>query len=264
MKVDGKVQFNFKHALAKFGGPGTTTDNKTSGLMVMADIDNGTATTGGSLDGNTKITVKSIKIESVNNDGTKANSIATSGTLNLATGVWDITNATTGEIDYEINSPKATATDGATTQPMNTDIAEPASFESWDRLPTGVTTTAQNVYTETTPLLLIPDGKDHTFRITIDYIVRTKNTSLHKGYTEVEQSFYKDLTLKSVSLNAKYNLLIHLGLTSVKFDATVSDWTNTVAGSTQSGAAQPVDGDQTKDPMVIYMPANVAGTASSN
>lgn len=145
---------------------------------------------------------------------------------------------------------------------MNTDIAEPASFVSWDKLPTGVTTTAQSVYTETTPLLLIPDGKDHTFRITIDYIVRTENTSLHKGYTEVEQSFYKDLTLKSVSLNAKYNLLIHLGLTSVKFDAFVSDWTNTVAGSKQSGDAQSGDGAQTEDPMVIYMPANVA--ASSN
>jgi hypothetical protein len=61
--------------------------------MVVADIDNGTATTGGSLDGNTKITVKSIKIESVNSDGSKANSIATSGTLNLATGVWTATTA---------------------------------------------------------------------------------------------------------------------------------------------------------------------------
>ncbi|MDD5821141.1 MAG: hypothetical protein PUD23_03675 [Prevotella sp.] len=267
MKVNGKVQFNFKHALAKFGGTGATgTNNKTSGLMVVADIDNGTATDGGSLDGHTKITVKSIKIESVNNDGSKTNSIATSGTLNLATGVWDITNATTGKIDYEINSPKATATDGATTQIMDEAIAEPASVSSWNDLSkvTGVTASPQNVYTETTPLLLIPDGKDHTFRITIDYIVRTKNASLHKGYTEVEQSFYKDLTLKSVSLNAKYNLLIHLGLTSVKFDATVSDWTNTVAGSTQSGAGQSVDGAQTEDPMVIYMPANVAGTASSN
>lgn len=252
MKVDGKVQFNFKHALAKFGGPGTTTDNKTSGLMVVADIDNGTATTGGDFDGTTKITVKSIKIESVNSDGTKDNSIATSGTLNLATGVWDITNATTGKIDYEINSPKATATDGATTQTMNTDIAEPASFESWDKLPTGVTISAQNVYTETTPLLIIPDGKDHTFRITIDYIVRTQDTSLHQGYTQVEQSFYKDLTLKTVSLNAKYNLLIHLGLTSVKFDATVTDWTNTVNGGTESGNTTDTD------PMVIYMPANVA------
>ena len=261
MKVNGKVQFNFKHALAKFGGTGTTTDNKTSGLMVVADIDNGTATTGGSLDGNTKITVKSIKIESVNSDGSKDNSIATSGTLNLATGVWTATTAN-GKIDYEINSLKATATDGATTQTMNTEIAEPVSFESWDKLPTGVTTSAQSVYTETTPLLIIPDGNDHIFRVTIDYVVRTKNASLHKGYTEVEQSFYKDLTLKSVSLNAKYNLLIHLGLTSVKFDATVSDWTNTVAGSTQSSAGQSVDGAQTEDPMVIYMPANVA--ASSN
>lgn len=255
MKVNGKVQFNFKHALAKFGGPGTTTDNKTSGLMVVADIDNGTETTGGTLDATTKITVKSIKIESVikgsDENMTKEASIPTSGTLNLATGVWTTSETNMGKIDYEITSPAATATDGATTQTMNTDIAEPASFESWDKLPAGVTTTAQSVYTETTPLLIIPDGNDHTFRITIDYIVRTKNESLHKGYTEVEQSFYKDLTLKSVSLNAKYNLLIHLGLTSVKFDATVSTWDNTANGSTTEGSSTD------PDPMVIYMPANV-------
>ena len=138
---------------------------------------------------------------------------------------------------------------------MNAAIAEPESVANgeagWKALPTGVTTSAQSVYTETTPLLIIPDGNDHIFRVTIDYVVRTKDASLHKGYTEVEQSFYKDLTLKSVSLNAKYNLLIHLGLTSVKFDATVSDWTNTTTG----GATTSTTDDA--DPMVIYMPQNV-------
>lgn len=254
MKVGGKVQFNFKHALAKFGGTGAGTDNKTSGLMVKADIDNGAETTGGTLNADeTKITVKSIKIESVTSDGkgTTEASIPTSGTLNLATGVWTTSDTNQGKIDYEINSPKATATNGATTQTMNTDIAEPASFDSWDKLPAGVTTTAKPVYTETSPLLIIPDGKDHTFRITIDYIVRTKDEALKDGYTQVEQSFYKDLTLKTVSLNAKYNLLIHLGLTSVKFDATVSDWTNTANGGTTS------DTSTDKDPMEIDMPANV-------
>ena len=265
MKVNGKVQFNFKHALAKFGGTGATgTDNKNSGLMVVADIDNGTETTGGTLDATTKITVKSIKIESVikgsDENMTKEASIPTSGTLNLATGVWTTSETNMGKIDYEITSSAATATDGATKQTLNEAIAEPASVSSWNDLSsvTGVTTTPQIVYTETTPLLIIPDGKDRTFRITIDYIVRTKNESLHKGYTEVEQSFYKDLTLKSVSLNAKYNLLIHLGLTSVKFDATVSDWTNTTMGGATEGSSTDTD------PMVIYMPANVAGTASSN
>lgn len=259
MKVGGKVQFNFKHALAKFGGTGAGTDGKTSGLMVVADIDNGTATTGGTLDANTKITVKSIKIESVKagSDGntmTTDASIATSGTLNLATGVWTATSEN-GKIDYEINSKAATATPGATTQDMNEAIAEPQTVadgeDGWKALPAGVTTTAQSVYTETNPMLIIPDGKDHTFRVTIDYIVRTKNTNLAKGYTEVEQSFYKDLTLKSVSLNAKYNLLIHLGMTSVKFDATVSDWINTTAGGLTSATTSDTD------PMVINMPANV-------
>lgn len=258
MKVDGKVKFNFKHALAKFGGTGTASDTKKSGLMVVADID---ATTGGTLDANTKITVKSISIKSVKagTDGKMVEeaSIPTSGTLNLATGVWTADNTKMGKIDYEINSLAATATEGATIQTMNEDIAEPKTVDSWDDLlHTGVTTTPQSVYTETNPMLIIPDGKDHTFRITIDYIVRTKNASLNKGYTEVEQSFYKDLTLKSVSLNAKYNLLIHLGLTSVKFDATVSDWDNTTTGGTTSGTGSNTDSDP--DPMVIYMPENVA------
>lgn len=257
MKVDGKVQFYFKHALAKFGGTGATgTDNKNSGLMVVADIDNGSATTGGSLDANTKITVKSIKIESVkaSDDGktmTTEASIPTSGTLNLVTGEWSTTDAKMGKIDYEINSPKATVTTGATIQTLNDDIAEPASFSSWGNLPEGVTATAKSVYTETNPLLIIPDGGNYTFRITIDYIVRTKDEALKDGYTQVEQSFYKDLTLKTVSLNAKYNLLIHLGLTSVKFDATVSDWTNSANGGTTS------DTSTDKDPMEIDMPANV-------
>lgn len=191
MKVGGKVQFNFKHALAKFGGTGAGTDGKTSGLMVVADIDNGTATTGGTLNAaETKITVKSIKIESVikGSDGNMATeaSIPTSGTLNLATGVWTTSETNMGKIDYEITSPAATATDGATKQTLNEAIAEPASVSSWNDLSsvTGVTTTPQIVYTETTPLLIIPDGKNRTFRITIDYIVRTKNESLHKGYTD--------------------------------------------------------------------------------
>ncbi len=260
MKVGGKVQFNFKHALAKFGGTGAGTDNKTSGLMVVADIDNVPPTTGGTLDADTKITVKSIKIESVikgsDENMTKEASIPTSGTLNLATGVWT-TTGTNGKIDYEINSPKATATvtapKGATVQTLNEAIAEPTGDNiPWENLPKGVTTTPQSVYTETTPLLIIPDGNDHVFRITIDYIVRTKDEALSKKYTEVEQSFYKDLTLKTVSLNAKYNLLIHLGLTSVKFEANVSNWENTANGGATDGSSTDTD------PMVIYMPANVA------
>ena len=260
MKVDGKVQFYFKHALAKFGGTGATVGDKTSGLMVVADIDNGyiPTTKDGSLGDITKITVKSIKIESVIKDAkgnmTTVASIPTSGKFNLVTGEWTNTG-TMDKIDYEIKpkSATATATEGVTVQTMNDDIAEPQSVSSWDDLKnvTGVTTTAKSVYTETSPLLIIPDGQPHTFRITIDYIVRTKDEALSKGYTEVEQSFYKDLTLSNVSLNAKYNLLIHLGLTSVKFDAYVSTWDNTVNGGTTDGSSKDTD------PMVIYMPANV-------
>lgn len=238
LKTGQKISFLFKHALAKFGGSTETADTP-NGLLVKLDIDkDGGDITGGNKDDATKVTIKTIEIkntaattpEDLNGDKHKddMDKIVAGGTFDLATGKW-----TAGteyiNIDHTITSPGSTTGEGSETERSSATIAdalaEPASVASWDALPAGVTTDAQNVYKEeSNPLVFIP-GTKPCFKITVEYVVRTKDAHLAKGYTEVVQKITHNVAFKDdVALNKKYNLLIHLGLTSVKFEATVADW----------------------------------------
>lgn len=255
LKTGGKIAFLFKHALAKFGGSGETTKTNPdgtivpvttpNGLQVKLDIDKDGDITGGEKDAATKVTIKTIEIknengtttptEDLNSDGKTDDNdkIVAGGIFDLATGKW-----TAGteyiNIDHTITSP------GSSTKEENNEtarssatiadkLAEPASVadgeDGWNALPDGVTTTAQNVYKEeANPLVFIP-GTKPCFKITVEYVVRTKDAHLAKGYTEAVQKITHNVAFKdAVELNKKYNLLIHLGLTSVKFEATVSNW----------------------------------------
>ena len=87
--------------------------------------------------------------------------------------------------------------------------------------------------------------------ITIDYIVRTYDGKVAGGYSEVEQVITKTLTFaQAVKLNKQYNLLIHLGLTGVKFTATVENWDLDADGD---GNVE-LDGDDTQS---VNLPINV-------
>ena len=122
----------------------------------------------------------------------------------------------------------------------------------------GVTEKAQNVYEETdvAPLVFIP-GTKPVLRFTIDYVVRTYDKNLSTEYTEVGQKISKIVTFpQAVELNKQYNILMHLGLTGVKFTATVSNWD-------MDGGSNPtdIDGNGTIDLLVddVYLPINVSG-----
>ena len=276
-KTDGKVDFAFKHALAKVGGSELYTGGSVGvkhGLMIKLDIDDQKgAETGGTYDNTkTKVTVKEIKIEArskydVNKDSyLDVNEYLKSarGDFNLATGRWGVyTTSNTGvlagaAITTHIINQAGTGTDVAGA--LNTTIAEPASVlaktaSGWSGLVEGVLTSEKNVYsTEAAPLVFIP-GTYPELTITVDYIVRTLDDHLADAYSEVEQKIKKIVTFTSpVELNKQYNLLMHLGLTSVKFDATVSNWV--------------VDGDANGDGTItspetltvtdVYLPINVA------
>ena len=226
-KISGKVGFAFKHALAKVGGH--------EGLKIMTDVDAvGGGTLAQTVDGSgnvtdgTKVTVKSITIQakSKTSDGS-AYYHEQKGEFNLATGKWNITG-TTGEAavtTYTISGSK-----------LNTAIAENGT--TWDSQPRGVYETQQNVYAsaaeETDPIIFIPGTKPELI-VTINYMVRTKDTGLANGYTDVEQNITKTITFNDVvALNKYYTLVIHLGLTSVKFTAEVSNWAD--GGSDTNGS----------------------------
>ena len=249
-QIDGTVKFNFIHALAKVGG--SANDGVTGGLQIMLDIN---ALSGGADDANTKVTVKSIKISTDLNDDVDYEDpdekISTKGTLDLATGKWTIS-------DLDADKAGFTQTiDRAGTSPaskLNSNIAEPASWDAtWENNTVeGVKITPQNVYfsgeQEHSPLLFFP-GQTPKLRFTINYIVRTKDTKLDGGYSFVEQTIAKTIVFGSaVQINKKYNIIIHLGLTSVKFDATVANWS---ADINDSGAVD------ASDQTVVNLPLNV-------
>ncbi len=220
--VDGSIKFNFKHALAKLGGA-QVGSGSANGLQVKLDVD---AIQDGTLDTeNTRVTIQSITITNdLDGDGEvddDEKSIADGGELNLATGVW--TPSTTYTIIKNVIGTE-------TTEGKNATLKEalqysPISGSDFDATHTGVTVEAQNVYAEeTNPIVLIP-GTIPTFNIKIVYNVTTKDGALATGFSDVQNTITKKITFtKAVEMNKMYNFLLRLGLTSVKVEATVSDW----------------------------------------
>lgn len=107
--------------------------------------------------------------------------------------------------------------------------------------------------------MFIP-GTKPCFKITVEYVVRTKDAHLAKGYTEAVQKITHNVAFQdAVQVNKKYNLLIHLGLTSVKFEATVSNWDLDSAGTGTGN--EDSDGDGTPDSsdkdIDVHVPINV-------
>ena len=282
-KTNGKVEFAFKHALAKVGGSTTPVSgggDVKNGLMVVLDIDDMKgAEVGGDKTDKTKVTVKEVKIvahalveasskKPGEDEYTDTYLKTFQGDLNLATGQWGIltTSNTVNSTPYtgrfesttKITQTGDASSDNTVSGQLNTVIAEPSTWSgTWASNPAGVETTAKNVYqSEAAPLVFIP-GTYPELLITIDYIVRTEDTNLSQGYSQVEQVITKKLTFtKAVELNKQYSILMHLGLTSVKFSASVSDW-EVYSDSPNYDS----DGNGTLDIHVedVFLPINVAG-----
>jgi len=297
-KTTGTIDFLFKHATSKVGGATTTSatagdpSSIKNGLMVVLDLDDMKgAEVGGAKEDATKVTVKEIKIEArtlvEDGSGNKPGdpSYTTSqylksaqGDFNLATGKWDVylgdaranietTQSQITPTTYIINQ---SGTGENVAGELNDKIEEPTTALTSSNCDTelfnkagkpGVLTTAQNVYkdgAEAYPLVFIP-GTYPELTVTVDYFVRTKDANLSKTYSEVEQKITKKLTFTSpVELNKQYSLLIHLGLTSVKFTASVSDWD---VYSKDGGNNFDSDGDGVDDIKVedVWTPRNVGG-----
>ena len=289
-EVDGKVGFKFIHALSKIGGGSTgdspTTgllvqldiDNagsKTGGTREKYDANADTDTDDDDDLWRTIVTVKSVTITNdLNGDDDAADTgegevgIGGTRTLNLATGCWS-EDAVTTLFKQTIGTADGTNTYNAV---LNTKIAE-----IYDNTPTtwlshlttanyfknsnakdnssthpGVTETPQSVYnnSDQSPIILFP-GTQPKFKITIDYIVRTYDANLSSSYSEVEQVITKTVTFsEAVKMNKHYSILMHLGLTGVKFTATVASW-------------DPADGDgdstggEAEDAEQVHLPINV-------
>ena len=202
-----KVNFNFRHALAKLG------------LKVVGAFD---AVTGGTKDANTKITVASVTIE---------------GKGFKKTAVLNLNNTTANEPLWEAvkdaGDIKLTVSDAN----LNSKIKDSGNDEA--QTVDGVTETAQDLLNSDATsaqkaFMIIPSSADNkSLKVTIDYYVNTTDASLSKGYSRVENKITKTITGFAPEAGKNYTLLLSLGMTSVKVSATVSDWTTEDGSTTQ-------------------------------
>ena len=223
--TEEKVNFLFKHALAKIGGY--------NGLKIVADVDgNGGGSIGfGELDSKTCITVRQITIQ---NTAAPTNY---AGVFHLATGAWtDLTGSTPskGGLLNETIKDGTSSTISMSDGPTGIYAAEgslPTYSTPWTV--EGVTTTAKNVYkTDTQDGFYMIPGASMELEVVINYDVSTVDGNIDGGYVRTNQVITNTVTLPTtLQSNKYYTLVIHLGLTSVKFSAEVAGWDSEDAGT---------------------------------
>lgn len=195
-----KVNFNFRHALAKLG------------LKVVGAFD---AVTGGTKDAATKITVASVTIE---------------GKGFKKTAVLNLNNTTANEPLWEAVDGADDITLTVSGDNLNSKIKDSGKDEA--QTVDGVTETAQDLLNSDATsaqkaFMIIPSSAaDKSLKVTIDYYVNTTDASLSKGYSRVENKITKTITGFAPEAGKNYTLLLSLGMTSVKVSATVADWTD--------------------------------------
>ena len=222
-KTGDRLTFEFNHALTQLN------------VQVDADIDVESHATS-SLAAGTHIYVRSVTF----------NGFTLRGSLNLNS------NTTNGPVWYDISGTgrlkrdPVTVYDGRTDglEAMAADVNEvPADLNPMiiqNGTSEGVTNTTVNLFNSTeaeAPVLVIPTS-GVPVKVTIVYDIETADPSL-PGYLSdgtthgisVENTITKTVQLTgggNMTLEAgkKYVIGLHLGLTSVKFDAKVSDWDN--------------------------------------
>ena len=223
-KTGDHLKFEFNHALAQLN------------VQIDADIDEVAA------DGKTKIYVRSVTF----------NGFSMRGSLNLNS------NTTDGPIWYDISGTGKLKREPVTVYDGRTDGMEGVSTASdlsekpanlnpvivQDKpygdagLKAGVTTTAVNLFNGAAdaPVMVIPTP-GVPVSVTIVYDVETEDSRLagllSDGVTHgssVENKITKNITTTQgnliLSAGKKYVVKLHLGLTSVKFDADVAVWDN--------------------------------------
>ncbi len=248
---------------------------------------------------NTLVTINSVTIRdaftytktddtgaTITNVGSDLN---TYGWFDITTGTWK----NTGHAAAENLENETTATAGGGTfksiandATLNADIKEgtvknstgvawqntESSEEGYTGGASGVTTSLKNVYADANVpgIFMIPGSEPQTIYVTVDYVVRTADPKLNptgtataadvQAYTEVNQVITNAVKLSNLEANKYYTLVMHLGLTSVKFEAIVADWSGSSNDTyDENGNVIPAGTPETKS---VWLPSNVVNTTT--
>ena len=183
------VKFTFNHALSRIGFKSVAVIDESSNDN-NGDIDDGAHSN--ALDGNTKITLESIKLTGNFYQG---------GTLDLEDGEWsNYVAAASTEYNWYL-----------------------ADFKNND-----VTTTKTVVLNDDKYLTVLPHlTEKQKIQIEVVYTVKTTDSSLALGYSEVTNKITSDAFDFVFKQGYAYNFVLHVGLNSVKFSAEVAEWKET-------------------------------------
>ena len=205
---DEKIMFQFKHALAKLT------------LDVMGYFDE---VPGGSGSGNnnvakdTKIVVEYVKLSTAN--------YGTIADLNLNNTVVDTPRWGTP------STPVSFTIEGTQLTNLIRYRTPSAAEKGYVEQPRGVTNdptplmaseASKEAFFGIIPVLI--SGTTATWTAEIKYHVFTKDDNLNNGYSEIVNVIKDDNITLTLDPGKHYTLRLRLGMTSVKFDATVGDW----------------------------------------
>ena len=239
--VNTKVSFNFKHALAALN------------VQIDADVDDvrdGSNDHDKNRDEKTRIYIRSITFRG----------FAEKGQLNLNLGNWNNLDC-----DCDLTSQPITIYDGRrdgregvaaslneTRTGLNPDIIQSGAYDPSESFSTtpgysttpGVTNTTVNLFNSSTaaaPIYVIPTNDP--LEVTIVYDVETYDPKLVSQYlsdgrthgSTIENNITATIltnpadptTTIQMTTGKKYNIHLHLGMTSVKVDASVTAWPTT-------------------------------------
>jgi len=229
-----KMKFVFKHALSQLN------------VQIDADVNTNEHAAGQELDGNTKVFVRSVTF----------NGFAMKGALNLnneeeGTPNWKGYNCSNEPLlaeEYTIYDGMKDGKEGTGYTASNEKVTglnkTIIQSKKWSEQAAtdGVTKTAKNLFNGAVndPIYVIPTGDDMT--MTIVYDIETKDANLAGTVSDletagvsIENKISKTITLTSsdamkLEAGKKYTIQLHLGLSQVEFDATVSDWADGAEG----------------------------------
>lgn len=189
--ISDKISFNFKHAMARYGFNVQVWSDQ---LTDNPEHNNPNLTTNNAIKDGTTINIKSVKL---------AGNFATTGVLRLYDGTWDAQTALTGEYELKPNFGQKVR-EGLDKDDAISEIP----------LLGDATSDNNNLY-----VMMIPGAK---FQIVIEYDVETIDDKL--GGKVITHNKLTSPAVYTAEAGVATDFHLNLGMTTVKFDATVTPW----------------------------------------
>lgn len=196
-----KVNLRFKHALSRIAFKRVAVINENS--VENGNEDNGNSELskhGIALTANSTVVINSVSISS--------SQFGESGDLNLRTGEWE--NYKTGSLTYNLSAE-------------NNDFIN--STLTPDNATTVMNLTKDDKYLMVMPTPVIDKYSNEQIPVlvTVKFDVITEDPNLAGGQSKITSEVTAPFNF-AFQAGKSYNFVLHIGLTSVKLDATVEDW----------------------------------------